>query len=73
MRISRSGLLIVIAIAIPFLVEARTVLAYVGVDLSGLGAAVLGIAVVAAIVLWAVAPRTDGTETERGADGGESR
>lgn len=62
MRISRAGLLVVIAIMIPILVEIRTVFAYVGIDLTPGATVLFGLTVIAAIVLWAVYPDLVGTD-----------
>ncbi|ADB59360.1 hypothetical protein Htur_0462 [Haloterrigena turkmenica DSM 5511] len=66
MRISKAGLLVVTAIVIPIVVELRTALSWFGIELSILEGVALGVAVVLAIVVWAVWP-SDGngsTETE---------
>lgn len=73
MRVSPGGLLVAVAVLVPILIEARTVLAYLGVDLSSLETIALGALVVSAVVVWAVLPggdpETDGRERP---DGGRS-
>ncbi|PCR88760.1 CbaC protein [Natrinema ejinorense] len=64
MRISKGALLVVIAVLIPFVVEFRTALSWFGITLSALETAVLGIAVVLAVLLWAVWPPSETTESE---------
>lgn len=64
MRISPAGLAVVIAITIPFLVELRTVAAYLNVDLSVTQTILLSILVIGCIVLWAVFPETE-TDTDK--------
>lgn len=59
MRVSKAGLLVTLAFAAPFLVELRTVLSWVGIELSVLESVALGAAVVAAIVVWAFLPEGD--------------
>lgn len=60
MRISPAKLLIVLAILIVILVELRTVFAVLGLDVSPLAIAVLGVLVIAAVLIWAVSPQPDG-------------
>ncbi|AEH36571.1 hypothetical protein [Halopiger xanaduensis] len=62
MRISKAGLLVVTAIVIPIVVELRTALSWFGIELSVLEGVVLGLAIVLAIVVWAVWP-SDGDGT----------
>lgn len=59
MRISKGGLLVVLALTVPFLVELRTVLAWFAIELTPLESAALGVLVVAAIIGWAVWPAGD--------------
>ncbi|QRV16595.1 CbaC protein [Haloterrigena salifodinae] len=66
MRISKAGLLVVAAIIIPIVVEFRTALSWFGIELSVLEGVALAVAIVLAIVVWAVWP-SDGNgnaETE---------
>ena len=60
MRISPAGLLVVLALAVPFVVQLRTVLAFLGIHISALQTVVLGALILAAIVLWAVFPESGG-------------
>ena len=56
MRISWGSLLVLIGISIPFIVQARTVLVYFGIDLSIVQSLVFGATVIGAIILWAFLP-----------------
>lgn len=56
MRISREGLLVAIVIMVPFIIELRTVFVHLGLDVSLAQTALLGVVMIGAIVLWAVAP-----------------
>lgn len=49
-------LLVLLAIALPFIVQIRTVAGFVGIEVSWLQTAAIGLVVVIAIVLWAVWP-----------------
>jgi len=54
MRISKGALLVTVAILVPVIVEFRTALSWFGITLSVFETIVLGLAVVTAILLWAV-------------------
>ena len=56
MRISPEALLVLIAITIPFLVQLRTVLFYIGFEPTVAQSVGSGIVVIGAIVLWAFLP-----------------
>ncbi|MWV41577.1 MULTISPECIES: CbaC protein [Natrialba] len=56
MRISKAALLVVIAFTVPILVELRTVLAWVNVELTVLESVTLGVAMILAILVWALWP-----------------
>jgi membrane associated rhomboid family serine protease len=56
MRISRAGLLVAIVVMVPIIVELRTVFVHLGLDVSLAQTALLGAAMIGALVLWAVAP-----------------
>jgi uncharacterized membrane protein len=56
MRISKGALLVTVAILVPVIVEFRTALSWFGITLSVFETIVLGLAVVTAILLWAVWP-----------------
>lgn len=56
MRISKAGLLVVLALLAPLLVELRTVLSWVNVELTVLETAILGAIVVVSILVWAFLP-----------------
>lgn len=60
MRINPGLLLVVLAITVPFIVELRTVAAWIGVDLSLAQTAVIGVVVLGAIVVWAITGDADG-------------
>ncbi|MFP8958035.1 CbaC protein [Natrialbaceae archaeon A-CW3] len=59
MRISVAKLLLLIAFCIVILVEARTVFAFFGIDVSLIWIAVTGVLVISALVLWAIRPGND--------------
>lgn len=67
MRISTAGLLVVLALLAPLLVELRTVLSWFGVELTVLETIVLAALVVGCLIAWAVLPERDGD-----GDGSES-
>lgn len=52
MSLSRAGLLVAIAVSIPLLLELRTVLAFVGIDLPLEATAAIGVVVIAALIAW---------------------
>lgn len=56
MRISREGLLVAIVVMVPFIIELRTVFVHLGLDVSLAQTALLGVVMIGALVLWAVAP-----------------
>jgi hypothetical protein len=56
MRISRAGLLVAIAVMVPIIVEMRTVVVHLGFDVSLAETALFGVVMVAALLLWAMAP-----------------
>ncbi|MEY7850420.1 CbaC protein [Natrarchaeobius sp. A-rgal3] len=56
MRISKAALLVVIAFTVPILVELRTVLAWINVELTVLESVILGVAMILAILAWALWP-----------------
>ncbi|MFU8867788.1 CbaC protein [Natronococcus sp.] len=56
MRISKAGLLVVLALLAPLLVELRTVLSWVNVELSVLETALVGAVLVTAVLVWAFLP-----------------
>ena len=56
MRISREGLLVAIVVMVPFIIELRTVFVHLGIDISLLGTALLGVIAIGALLLWATAP-----------------
>ncbi|ADD07296.1 CbaC protein (plasmid) [Natrialba magadii ATCC 43099] len=57
MRISKGALLIVIAFTAPLIVELRTVLAWVNVELTVLESVVLSIGLIVLILVWALWPQ----------------
>jgi len=64
MRIDPALLAVVLVLAVPFIVELRTVAAWVGIDLSILQTAIIGVAVLGAIVVWAVTGDSGGNASE---------
>ncbi len=56
MRISPGALLVLIAVSIPFIVQSRTVAAFIGLDMSVWQMIALGTVTISAIILWAVWP-----------------
>lgn len=64
MRISKGALLVIVAILVPIIVEFRTALSWFGITLSVFETIVLGLAVVTAILLWAVWPLSENAEME---------
>lgn len=64
MRISKAGLLVVLALLAPLLVELRTVLSWVNVELSVLETAVVGAVLVAIVLVWAFLPENGENEDE---------
>ncbi|QFU81132.1 CbaC protein [Natronorubrum aibiense] len=56
MRISKAGLLVVLAFLAPVLVELRTVLAWANIELGVLETVALGSVIIAAILVWAFLP-----------------
>ncbi|WP_440771882.1 CbaC protein [Natronorubrum sp. DTA28] len=68
MRISKGALLVVLAFTVPLIVELRTVLVWVNVDLSVLESAVLGLVIVGLVVVWAFLPEREDNHPERDDD-----
>jgi hypothetical protein len=66
MRISWAGLLVTIVIMVPIIVELRTVFIHVGFDVSLAETALLGLVMIGALVLWAVAPDLRGKGRSNG-------
>ncbi|ELZ00923.1 CbaC protein [Natrialba chahannaoensis JCM 10990] len=64
MRISKGALLVVIAFTAPLIVELRTVLAWVNVELTVLESAVLGIGLIGVLLVWALWPQSQNNATE---------
>jgi hypothetical protein len=60
MRISRAGLAVVAAILIPIVVEIRTVLVHVDVEISVAETALLWAVLVGLVLGWAMLPETNG-------------
>lgn len=59
MRVHPAVLLVLVALAVPVVVEARTMLVWVGVDLTVGQTVALGALLVAGILLWAIFPARD--------------
>jgi len=68
-RISKGALLVVLALTIPLIVELRTMLVWVGIELSVLESAVIGVTIVAIILLWAFLPEGDDNPNRRVSNG----
>ncbi|TYL36858.1 CbaC protein [Natronococcus pandeyae] len=69
MRISKAGLLVVLALLAPLLVELRTVLSWINVELSVLETAVVGAVLVAIVLVWAFLPENgEDEDTDETAD-----
>ena len=64
MRISKGGLLVIMAFLAPLIVELRTVLSWFGLRLSVTETAVLGGALVLAVLAWALWPPNGDAEVE---------
>lgn len=56
MRVSKIGLLVALVLMVPIIIELRTVFVHVGIDISLAETALVGAVMIAAVVLWAVAP-----------------
>lgn len=56
MRVSKIGLLVALVLMVPIIIELRTVFVHVGLDISLAETALVGAVMIAAVVLWAVAP-----------------
>ena len=56
MRISKAGLLIVLALLAPVIVELRVVFGWAGIELTALETAAIGLVLVAAVLVWAFLP-----------------
>ncbi|UHQ98922.1 CbaC protein (plasmid) [Natrinema zhouii] len=64
MRISKGALLVVVAVLVPFIVEFRTALSWFGITLSVFETIVLGLAIVLALLVWAIWPQNDEVKTD---------
>lgn len=66
MRINPALLLVIVAFTVPIVVEARTMLVWIGIELSILQTVVVGVLAVGAILAWAFWPEADdeGNATE---------
>ena len=56
MRVSPIGLTVAIVVMVPIIIEMRTVFVHLGLDVSLAETAVLGAAMIGAVILWAIAP-----------------
>ena len=70
MRIEPGILLVLIALMVPFIVQIRTVAAFVGIEVSVAQNATIGILAIAIIVVWALLPENEPTGPN--ANGGNS-
>ncbi|OAQ54304.1 hypothetical protein HTG_01830 [Natrinema mahii] len=69
MRLSFATLLVLIALILVVVVEGRTVLAFFGIGVSPLEAAIAGVVAIGALLLWAVRPPGDrSSESDRSGD-----
>ncbi len=64
MRISRAGLLVLLAMSVPVIVELRTVLSFFNIELSLVGSLAIGVVGITLILFWATFP----TEEEMSAN-----
>jgi len=64
MRISKGGLLVIMAFLTPLIVELRTVLSWFGIRLSVVETGVLGLALIVAVLIWAMWPSNGDTEAK---------
>ncbi len=56
MRISRAGLLVLLAMSVPIIVELRTVLGFFNIELSLMGTLIIGVVGITLIIFWATFP-----------------
>lgn len=56
MRVSRVGLLVAIVVMVPIIIELRTVIVHLGLDVSLAETALIGIALIGLLIAWAIAP-----------------
>ncbi len=66
MRISRVGLIVIVVIMVPIIVEPRTALVHLGGDISLSETALLGAATIGALLAWAMASEFRGKERSNG-------
>lgn len=66
MRISRAGLIVTIVILVPIIVELRTVLVHLGVDVSLAETVLLGAVAIGALLVWAMTPEIRRRERSNG-------
>lgn len=69
MRVSPIGLVVAIVLMIPFIIEMRTVFVHVGLDVSLAETALLGAAMIGAVIVWAVAPDLRDREQKKRSNG----
>jgi len=65
-RISKTGLLVLVGVSVPIIIELRTVLAFFGVELSAAATFAIGVVAIGALVLWARFPPADASGRETG-------
>ncbi|RQG92814.1 CbaC protein [Natrarchaeobius halalkaliphilus] len=65
MRISNGALLVVVALTVPLLVELRTVLSWVSVELTVLESTLLGGVLIGTVLVWALWPEDGDTDPSR--------
>lgn len=63
MRISPAALAVLLAFTVPIVVELRTVLAWVGIEVTVVESLLVGAVMVVAVLAWAFWPDHDGSES----------
>jgi hypothetical protein len=66
MRVSRIGLIVTTVVMVPIIIELRTVIVHLGLDISLAETALLGVVLIGLFVLWAVAPDIRGRKRSNG-------
>lgn len=66
MRVSRIGLIVTTVVMVPIIIELRTVIVHLGLDISLAETALLGVVLIGLFVAWAVAPDIRGRKRSNG-------
>lgn len=66
MRVSRIGLIVTTVVMVPIIIELRTVIVHLGLDISLAETALLGVVLIGLFVAWAVAPDIRGKKRSNG-------